>query len=80
MLYEKFRDKKYWERFVKIYQYTLAHFSDMNGGGEWYGYLDRAGNPTHRFKGGPYKGCFHVPRSLLFVDSILRRISDFDFS
>ena len=73
MLYEKRREEKYWDRFVLIYNYTISHFSDIDGGGEWYGYLDRAGKVSHTFKGGPYKGCFHVPRALLFIDTILRR-------
>ena len=28
--------------------------------------LDRRGEPTHLLKGNNYKGCFHVPRALLF--------------
>jgi mannose/cellobiose epimerase-like protein (N-acyl-D-glucosamine 2-epimerase family) len=35
-----------------------------SGHGEWFGYLDEAGRVNQRFKGGPYKGCFHVPRAL----------------
>jgi N-acylglucosamine 2-epimerase len=31
---------------------------------EWFGCLNRQGQVTQRFKGGPYKGCFHVPRAL----------------
>jgi hypothetical protein len=33
--------------------------------------LSCAGKVTHRFKGGAYKGCFHVPRALLLVDLAL---------
>jgi N-acylglucosamine 2-epimerase len=74
MLYEETRDPHYWDRFLVIYDYTISHFSDATGGGEWFGYLDRSGSITHRFKGGPYKGCFHVPRGLYFVEQILNRI------
>ena len=42
--------------------------------GEWYGYLDERGSVTHKFKGGPYKGCFHVPRTLLMCEAILKRL------
>jgi mannose/cellobiose epimerase-like protein (N-acyl-D-glucosamine 2-epimerase family) len=28
---------------------------------------------TCRFKGGPYKGCFHVPRALFMVEMLLKR-------
>jgi len=52
-----------WERFNAIKEYTFSHFPDRKNG-EWFGYLDRYGKLTHRFKGGPYKGCFHVPRSI----------------
>jgi len=75
MLYKETRDMHYWKRFLTIYDYTLAHFSDASGGGEWYGYLDVKGALTHSFKGGPYKGCFHVPRALFFVSNILRDIA-----
>ena len=40
-------------------------------GGEWFGYLTREGCVSQRFKGGPYKGCFHVPRSLFLCAQIL---------
>ncbi len=49
--------------FQKIDTYISDHFIDLEHG-EWYGYCDREGRLTHRFKGGPYKGCFHVPRTL----------------
>ncbi len=49
--------------FRKIDTYISDHFIDLEHG-EWYGYCDREGRLTHRFKGGPYKGCFHVPRAL----------------
>ncbi|TVQ11195.1 MAG: N-acylglucosamine 2-epimerase [Balneolaceae bacterium] len=50
--------------FEQVHEYTFSRFPDHEFG-EWYGYLDREGRHTHRFKGGPYKGCFHVPRALL---------------
>lgn len=34
--------------------------------GEWFGYCDRRGVPTHTCKGGNYKGFFHLPRALLY--------------
>ena len=54
--------------------YCLEHFSDAEGGGEWFGYCNRRGDVTHTFKGGPYKGCFHVPRALLKCELILERL------
>lgn len=46
----------------------------VQGGGEWFGYLDCGGKVTHTFKGGPYKGCFHVPRALFMCISILEAV------
>lgn len=52
--------------FLQVHDYTFNHFPDPENG-EWFGYLNRRGEVTHRFKGGPYKGCFHVPRALWLV-------------
>lgn len=41
-------------------------------GGAWFGYLDRRGDVSQRFKGGPYKGFFHVPRALFLCCKLLR--------
>lgn len=87
MLYSCFKDKGdikradlYFKKFEMIAKYTLEHFSDsekfcsFSGGpgiGEWYGYLDQSGQKTHRFKGGPYKGFFHVPRCLFLLTKLL---------
>lgn len=57
--------------FRKVDAYTFRHFVDPEHG-EWYGYCDREGRVTHRFKGGPYKGCFHVPRALWLCWELLR--------
>ena len=56
-------DQMDWNMFEMVDQYAFSHFRDPKFG-EWYGYLDRRGEVTHRFKGGPYKCCFHVPRAL----------------
>jgi len=50
-------------RFQLVREYTFTHFPDEEHGG-WFGYLNRRGEINQYFKGGPYKGCFHVPRSL----------------
>lgn len=74
VLFEDTRKEEYWEKLKLVWSYIVTHFSDAQGGGEWFGYLDRDGNPTHRFKGGPYKGCFHVPRALFFVSQIFKEM------
>jgi N-acylglucosamine 2-epimerase len=64
-----------WEAFRRTDAWTFSHFPDP-AHGEWYGYLDRHGEVTHRFKGGPYKGCFHVPRALWLCWRLLRKLED----
>lgn len=59
--------------FLQVHEYAFSHFSDPENG-EWFGYLNRNGEVTHRFKGGPYKGCFHVPRALWLVWNKLKEI------
>ncbi len=51
------------EWFEKIHDYTWGHFGDDEHG-EWFGYLDRGGEVFLDLKGGKWKGCFHVPRTL----------------
>lgn len=62
-LYYLEREQADWDVFIQVKKYAFAHFSDAEHG-EWFGYLNRRGEVTQRFKGGPYKGCFHVPRAL----------------
>jgi N-acylglucosamine 2-epimerase len=49
--------------FNRVHEYTWNHFRDPNGG-EWFGYLNRRGEVLLSLKGGKWKGCFHIPRSL----------------
>jgi len=59
------KDVKWLEWLRIVDEYTYRTFPDPEHG-EWFGYCDRAGKPTHLLKGNNYKGCFHVPRALLF--------------
>lgn len=52
-----------WEWFERVHAYTWAHFKDEQFP-EWFGYLNRQGEPILSLKGGKWKGCFHVPRGL----------------
>jgi N-acylglucosamine 2-epimerase len=70
LLYSLKRDETDWDRFVQVKEYAFSHFRDSEHG-EWFGYLNRRGQVTHRFKAGPYKGCFHVPRALFLCWRIL---------
>jgi N-acylglucosamine 2-epimerase len=50
--------------FEKVDDWTWQHFPDPQYG-EWFGYLNRRGEPTHMLKGGKWKTFFHLPRFLL---------------
>lgn len=52
--------------FLTIHDYTWSHFKDREYP-EWFGYLNRQGEPLLTLKGGKWKGCFHVPRGLYQV-------------
>ena len=52
-----------WDWYQKVHDYAWSHFADPDHG-EWFGYLDRQGQVLLDLKGGKWKGCFHVPRSL----------------
>jgi N-acylglucosamine 2-epimerase len=54
------------EWFEKVHAYTWTHFKDQQYG-EWFGYLNRRGEVLLPLKGGKWKGCFHIPRSLYQV-------------
>jgi N-acylglucosamine 2-epimerase len=56
--------------FETIHEYTWNHFKDPEYP-EWYGYLNREGNPLLELKGGKWKGCFHVPRGMYEIWKIL---------
>jgi N-acylglucosamine 2-epimerase len=71
--FEHTRDRAWFERWVRVADWTFARFPDA-AHGEWFGYLDRQGAVSQRFKGGPYKGFFHVPRALLLAARALGAI------
>lgn len=54
------------EWFEKLHAYTWSNFKDTEYG-EWFGYLNRRGEVLLPLKGGKWKGCFHIPRSLYQV-------------
>ncbi len=71
--YNATRDVRYFKKFEHVTDYTFKHFPDPEQG-EWYGYLTRQGEVNQRFKGGPYKGCFHVPRALFLCDNLIQSL------
>uniref|UniRef100_A0A8C7D1K5 N-acylglucosamine 2-epimerase n=1 Tax=Oncorhynchus kisutch TaxID=8019 RepID=A0A8C7D1K5_ONCKI len=73
MAYSHTKEPALLERFSQVYDYTFSHFSDAENG-EWFGYLTQQGKVTLDFKGGPFKGFFHVPRCLYMCEKILDSI------
>ncbi|WP_430809647.1 MULTISPECIES: AGE family epimerase/isomerase [unclassified Carboxylicivirga] len=59
--------------FEKVHAYAFEHFSDPEHG-EWFGYLNRQGEVLLPLKGGKWKGCFHVPRGLMYCLQTLEQI------
>jgi N-acylglucosamine 2-epimerase len=73
LAYTRTRDEKWLDWLSRVDAYAFRTFVDWDCG-EWFGYCDRYGTPTHQLKGGPYKGFFHVPRCLLFSLERLRSL------
>lgn len=71
--YKMTGDQEFYDWFKKIDEWTWAHFPDPEYG-EWYGYLNRQGIPTHTLKGGKWKTFFHLPRFLLRSAQLMKEI------
>ncbi|XP_062979140.1 N-acylglucosamine 2-epimerase [Elgaria multicarinata webbii] len=67
------RDQELLELFDQVAKYTFAKFRDPETG-EWFGYLTQEGKVALTIKGGPFKGCFHVPRTLHMCEEILESL------
>jgi N-acylglucosamine 2-epimerase len=66
--------KECWDWFERVHTYTWDHFPDPEYG-EWFGYLNRAGEVLLPLKGSKWKGCFHVPRGLYLCMGELEKLS-----
>jgi len=64
---------KFKKMFKDLDTWTWKHFADPEYG-EWFGYLNRSGEPTHMLKGGKWKTFFHLPRFLLTCTEQLKLI------
>ncbi|XP_041459512.1 N-acylglucosamine 2-epimerase-like [Lytechinus variegatus] len=73
MAYRDTREQQYLDYFQQVWDYTMKHFVDPDHGG-WYGYLSKQGVVSQDFKGGPWKGFFHVPRCLFMCIEMLKDI------
>ncbi len=65
-------EKRFLEKHDRMHDWAFERFSDPDHG-EWLGYLDRRGEPTHQLKGGEWKGFFHLPRALLYSIQLLEQ-------
>lgn len=61
--------------FEKLDDYMWTRFRDEEYP-EWFGYLNRRGEVLLPLKGGKWKGCFHVPRGLYQISTILAQIGE----
>lgn len=61
--YRLTKNKECLDWFLKLQEYSWSLFKDIEYP-EWYGYLNRRGEPFLTLKGGKWKGCFHVPRGM----------------
>jgi N-acylglucosamine 2-epimerase len=71
--YQLTGDERCAKWFEKVHHYTWNHFRDAEHG-EWFGYLNRRGEVLLPLKGGKWKGCFHMPRSLYQVWKTLEQL------
>ncbi|XP_068105859.1 N-acylglucosamine 2-epimerase [Hyperolius riggenbachi] len=75
--YQETRDLQLLENFQTVLNYVFTRFPDPDHG-EWFGYLSQEGKPQLTIKGGPFKGCFHVPRCLYMCEEILSTLLEED--
>ena len=74
MIYQTTGDEKYYQIFQQVFNYAKDHFANAPCG-EWYGDLRRDGMPTlPACIGSTFKGPFHVPRCLIYLDRILAEL------
>ncbi|HET8736547.1 MAG TPA: AGE family epimerase/isomerase [Pricia sp.] len=73
--YEHTESRQIWQWYQKVHDYTWSHFPDPEYR-EWFGYLNRRGEPHLTLKGGKWKGCFHVPRALYQCWKTFERIEN----
>ncbi len=63
-----------WEWYERVHEYAWRRFPDPTCG-EWFGYLNRRGELLLELKGGKWKGCFHLPRTLYQCHRIFAQLA-----
>ncbi|MEN6372731.1 MAG: AGE family epimerase/isomerase [Armatimonadota bacterium] len=67
--------KECWDWYKKVHDYAWQRFPDAEYG-EWFGYLNRQGEPHLSLKGGKWKGCFHLPRALMIGSRLFKEMNE----
>lgn len=73
LAYTRTGESRWLDWLERLDRYAFNHFADPHSPGEWFGYCDRQGNLTTTLKGNNYKGCFHLPRFLLYSTQEIER-------
>ncbi|CAM5173916.1 unnamed protein product [Eretmochelys imbricata] len=73
MAYAHSREPALLRLFDQVAAYAFQRFRDPEHG-EWFGYLAQDGKVALTIKGGPFKGCFHVPRALHLCEEMLEKL------
>lgn len=63
------------ETFEKVHEFVWEHFPDLTHG-EWFGELNREGQPLLRHKITPEKGCCYLVRNLTTLSQLLEIAAD----
>ena len=72
--YELSGDKWFLDAFCSLDRYNFSHFKDSKSP-EWFAYTAPGGRQFHTYKGSRWKTFFHLPRYLLNVINVTRRIT-----
>lgn len=72
--YSLFKDDKYWDAFIKVYDFIFEKFINMPAGGEWYERVARDGTPIDATLGHAWKISYHTVRSMIQTIERLKKL------
>ncbi len=67
-------DVRYFEAFESLHEYVFATFVNHEGGGEWYGLLERDGSPLDTYVADNFKISYHTVRAMVEVVARLESV------
>lgn len=70
------KNERYWDAFLKVYDFIFAKFVNLRGGGEWYERVDREGNPVDDSMAHAWKISYHTVRSMIQTVRCLRNMKE----